>query len=360
MSFKHSFVPVLSRPEKHRKALILTDFEPARDWWFGKALQENGCAAEIRYCENNGVRKSGMNEFLRLLQYVFFPLSQLRNYGKFDVIIGWQQFFALNLAFWLRFFHVKKRSKIICMTFIYKTKSGILGKVYYRYMKWIVNSHYIDSFIVHSRNEVERYADIFKCGKERFHFVRLVNDILAHADSRTEPFVFSTGRSNRKFQLLYALSEAYDIPVKIATDTFPPKVPPRVEILQNCSGDAMLSEMMKCFCVVIPLEIPEVSSGQLTCLQAMMCGKPVICTRSSALEDYVSDGETGLFFDNTVDSLKRCIDLLSDRDFYNRISNNARDFCVSECTPKEMARKVLSTVGLDDLAPSQGKVFQEN
>jgi glycosyltransferase involved in cell wall biosynthesis len=46
---------------------------------------------------------------------------------------------------------------------------------------------------------------------------------------------------------------------------------------------------------VIPLVETDIAAGQVTILDSMNLGKPVIATRCIGTEDYIEDGATGMF-----------------------------------------------------------------
>lgn len=82
----------------------------------------------------------------RYLWYFLFPLQIVALRHEYDKIIGWQQFYALNYVF-LSLVCSKKVNDVTVMTFIYRRKRGLIGKLYHRYMNYIVTSKYVDRFI---------------------------------------------------------------------------------------------------------------------------------------------------------------------------------------------------------------------
>jgi len=315
------------------KYLLLTDYKPPVDWEFARGFT-SGCGEipDIHYCVTNWPRTNIWRKVKRYLLYFLFPLRQVRFNGKYDVIIGYQQFYALNMVFFMSLFGMQKKSRFFAMTFIFKKKRGLAGTIYKRYMKRIVNSCYLDRLFVYSKEEASYYADLFGCDSSKFVYVPLAIGELPALDIRKGDYCFSAGRSNRDYAFLCSAFSHLPYHLIIATDLAVRDIPGNVEVLRDCFGDDMLSCMSGAFCVIIPLEDQQVSSGQLVALQAMQMGKPVIITRSSGIADYIEDGVTGLLMDNTEESLARDLLKLSDTAEYDRIAQNAARFVRENCS----------------------------
>lgn len=313
--------------------LLLTDYKPPVDWEFARGFA-SGCgeAPDIHYCVTNWPRTNIWRKIKRYLLYFLFPLRQLRFNGKYDVIVGYQQFYALNLVFFMSIFGIQKKSRIFAMTFIFKEKKGFTGSIYKRYMKRIVNSSCLDRIFVYSKEEAAYYADLFGCNRSKFVFVPLGIGELPALDIRKGDYCFSAGRSNRDYAFLCSAFSHLPWQLLVATDLAVRDVPGNVAVLHDCFGDDMLARMAGAFCVIVPLEDRQVSSGQLVALQAMQMGKPVIISRSSGISDYIEDGVTGLWMDNTEESLANALLKLSDREEYDRIARNAARFVRENCS----------------------------
>ena len=110
----------------------------------------------------------------------------------------------------------------------------------------------------------------------------------------------------------------------------------------------MLAKMAHCHCVVVPLKNRSVSSGQLVVLQAMALGKPVICTDSDGLKDYVQDGITGFLIDNRKESLLSALHYISEQSVYGRFSCDARESYLKNFTEEAMYKRIGSIVNDND------------
>jgi len=323
------------------KCLLLTDFKPAEDWPFSAGFEEGfGEKPDVHYCVSNWLRTNIWLKVKRYLLYFTFPLSQLKYNGRYDAIIGYQQFYALNLVFFMKLLGIKKKSKVFVMTFIYKEKRGLLGRLYKSYIKSIVNSRYLDGLFVYSRGEVEFYSRCLGCDPSKFTYVHLGIGELPTVTVNKGDYCFSAGRSNRDYTFLCRAFKNLPYRLLIATDLAIDDAPDNVEVLGNCYGQKMLDYMAGAFCVIIPLDNQFVSSGQLVVLQAMQMRKPVIVTRSGGIADYIKDGETGLIMDNTEESLAASLARLSDPAEYERLARNAGSYVHDNCSQSGRGKTV--------------------
>ena len=306
--------------------LLLTDFAVKPDWEFLTGFRKVCTESpEVHSCTSNYLRKGLFDRFRRYLLYFTFPLSQLKYNGRYESIIGYQQFYALNLAFFMRLFGVKKRSRLYVVAFIYKDKKGLIGKLYRKYIKRIISSGYIDRFFVFSTSEPAYYASLFDCPKDLFIPCRLGIDTLNDITGCKGDYFFATGRSNRDYDFLMSEFVGSKRKLLIATDEPLRPASDNISVLSDCSGMEMVRTMAGAFCVLIPLKNPDISAGQLVALQALQLGKPVIATRCPGLSDYLEDGITALLMDNTHESLADCIERLSDPLVYEQLSQKAKE-----------------------------------
>ena len=102
--------------------------------------------------------------------------------------------------------------------------------------------------------------------------------------------------------------------------------------------------MARSHVVAIPLKDRNISSGQLVVLHAMSFGKPVICTKSDGIQDYV-ERTTGLLLDNTEPEWNAALKILyEDMDCYNKMSNSARAVFSSKFTYESMYNNIATLI----------------
>lgn len=239
-------------------------------------------------------------------------------------IITTQQFYGLIIVFYSRLLHLRKKYSLTVLTFIFKPKKGIIGSLYFHFMKYIVNSKYIDGIVVYSEKEVKYYEELFGCKKGLFHYVRLgkTDESKSHVSEKGE-YLISVGRSNRDYDWLISIIAKTDYKLIIVNDSFKGEtITSNVQILSSCYKDEMIELIAKSFCVIIPLLDPNISAGQLVALQAQNLHKPVIATESNGISNYISNGETGFIIKKDEKSLLDVLNKLKDEAIYDELSDN--------------------------------------
>lgn len=330
------------------KNLILVDFGPEQKYQFDKHLEKyTGIKSETKCKQSNQFHGGAVQNLLRFVCYFVYPLIWSFSYRKYNQIIGWQQFYGINYAFWLRVFHRKGRKNVNVMTFIYKPKGGFAGKIYDKYMRYAVTSKYINKLIVFSSKEVELYSNYFGISKDRICYIPLGNDfnsVVANNDV-ADKYIFGTGRSNRDWDFVINSLNDTEYKVQIACDGLNKVSSDNVTILDNCFFEETDKRMAEAYCVVVPLKDINVSSGQLVILQAMCYGKPVIATRCGGSCDYIEDGKTGILINNNQEELLAALEkLYSDKEFYKNISDNALNYYLANHTEEKMAENIAKAI----------------
>lgn len=307
---------------------ILSDFRDSSEWEFLRLLEQH---SHLSFSWINETRASvRVPKWQRILYYLFVPLRRFHQLKKADRIVAWQQFFGLIFAFYCRLFHVTKHFRLYVMTFIYKPKAGLIGKVYDRVMYYIIHGGYIDKLIVYTENEVEYYAHHFGVPKSMFVFLpysleeRPVpprNEQLIQQD-----FIFAPGRSNRDYaKLCRIIGENRYARLHIACDTYvEEKSYENVTLHTYLFGEEMREYMYNSRCIAIPLKDPNIGSGQLVFLQAMQLGKPIVCTRCPAVKDYLIDGHNALLVSTDEEWIQAFDRLYHDPELYAHLQRNAR------------------------------------
>lgn len=327
-----------------KRNIILIDFDASPKWEMDAVLSEiTEEDWDIAKCVTNKYHKNKFDSLKRIFLYFFFPLTIVIKRKKYDKIIGWQQFFGLNIAFWCRLFRLKKRNDITIMTFIYKKKNGIIGTIYHKYMSYILSSKYIDRIICYSKNECKYYSQLFNIKEQKFIFTHLGIAPISCNDTSNHGYIFAPGRSNRDFDFLSDVIG--DTPYKciIACDSLKNKVyPPNITILNNCTDENMINVMAHSRCVAIPLKDLMISSGQLVALQAMALGKIIICTCANGITDYV-DNEYAFVLQNDINTWKQTLNcIFNDDDIVKTKANLALQHFNNQFTENTLFRNIAT------------------
>ena len=134
-----------------KENVILIDYNAPDNWEFHKAIEKT---TGIKWCVYRAISNENHGGFLQKLirygKYFLVPMKIAKNHKRYNKILAWQQFYGLILAFYFRLFRVQNTPEIVVLTFIYKAKKSFVGKLYDKFMRYIVTSEYIKYFVVFS------------------------------------------------------------------------------------------------------------------------------------------------------------------------------------------------------------------
>lgn len=153
----------------------------------------------------------------------------------------------------------------------------------------------VDRFIVHSRAEVTAYSEWLDLPRERFEFVPLqrATRAVTFDEDGERPFVLSMGSAHRDYRLLFAVLGELGYPSVIVAGLHAVeglKIPPNVEVRSGLTAEQCHELVQRARLSVIPVANRNTASGQVTLLDAMVFGRPVIVTECPASVDYVRHG----------------------------------------------------------------------
>ena len=277
---------------------------------------------------SNFARKSqsSLIEVYRYFQYFYFPFKLFLNRGKIRNLISWQQFYGILFAFYSRLFKVKKRTRLVILTFMYTPKKGLIGRLYRWFMHYSVSNDYVDHIVCFSEKEIAWYIEEFGFIPEKISFLPVAVRKMPHFDNTiaSERYVFTAGYSGRDLDFVIRSLNNTSYRVVVA-DSHTKELPAdNVQIEADAIGDKMFQLMANSYVMITPLKDKLKTAGQLMSLQAMQLGKPVICTNSAGMKPYIEDNYNGLFINNTKEDLLEALDkLYNDDNLYKKLSANA-------------------------------------
>ncbi len=327
-----------------KKRLILAGNPVPEDWEFQKGLEQTtGKSWEVRrWCINE---YTGIKKYTRYAKYALYPLYLAVVRNRYEVILSWEQFFGLVMAYYLQLFHGRKCPPVDIMTFIYRPKKGLVGKLYFHFVRTAVTAPCIRRIYVFGKSEIETYRQLFglppeKLRAETLGIADISERIRAMKPVRKDTFYLAAGRSNRDYDFLRAAWTGHTEPLCILSDRESALDTDTIRYEKDCHGDAYLRLLADARAVVIPLRSRDFSSGQLVVIQAAMLGKPVIVTENDTIRDYIEDGKTGFIIPKNKEALWEAIRRLEDEALYTQMCRNAREKFEADFSLYELGRRV--------------------
>ncbi len=157
----------------------------------------------------------------------------------------------------------------------------------------------VDCFIVHSREEVTAYSSWLDLPPGKFEFVPLQRAMrpIVIAEEQGAPFLLSMGSAHRDYKLLFSVLRELGYPSVIVAGAHAVAgldVPPNVEIRSGLSAEECYALVQRSRVSVVPIANRHTASGQVTMLDAMMFGRPLVVTECPSSVDYVTDNHDAL------------------------------------------------------------------
>lgn len=293
----------------------------------------------------------------RYAAYFIFPFKIFLDRKRYGTILGWQQFYAINFALFCRLFHVKKQNVVVAVNFTYKSKKGVIGKLYHAYMKFSCDNKYIDYFHVLSHNYVSVCSKELGIDKNRFIVTAFgvpdtwedMKDLKVALDD----YSLSIGRSNRDFDFLVEVWRQDCLKDKllvIASDTWEPtmNLPDNVIFRNDIKYDESFAWFNNSNLCITSIADGNICSGDTVLLTGMMFAKPVVVTTPSTLaEMYVKDGINGIHISKVAeDAANKIAALLGDKEHMLSIGKSARASFLSNYSRRSMGVSLCSQIDI--------------
>lgn len=319
-----------------KKNIILADCVAAEVETFREGLEEStGLKFSIESFINNKGHGSKLKQLGRYARYFTVPFKVFLHRKEYGVIVGWQQFYANLFAFYCRLFCTKKVNLLVSCNFTYKSKGGVIGKVYYRFMKYALANRYVDYLHVPSHKYAERCCYELNIPLSKFIVTTFgIPDewnIWKSSEAPCKSYVLSIGRSNRDFDFLlkvWASDLLKKIKLVIISDTYKPSlpVPHNAVIYDNITGAASKPWIAHCEMMMLPIDDGNIASGDTVLLSGMQMEKVVVITKPSTLaEMYIHNGIDGFAAEKDVDSFAELVcSLMKDENLRCKIGRQAR------------------------------------
>lgn len=244
-----------------------------------------------------------------------------------------------------------KRVPIFLVGFIYTLRrSRLLTELRRWYFRFVL--HRTTGIICHSTLETVRYAKLFDLPQERFGVVLFALNVERPEGLEVQEggYAMSAGRAERDYALLSRAWAGMPIDLHIVCDTAEPlqsvAFSPQIKVLRHCFGEDFIREIAGADFVVVPLKDMELSAGQMTLLQSMSLGKPVIISRTPTTEEYGEHMKTLYFVEfGSEQALREAVRRMADdAELRTRIGKAARRHYEDNFTVSSYVDGVLATV----------------
>lgn len=333
------------------KNIILIDCKKEQIIDFLKGLQEETKISwEIEATLSNWGRTSLWLKLKRYLMYFYVSFKVFCHRKEYNKIVGWQQFYALIFVFYCRIFKVKKTFSVYIMNFTYKNKKGIIGKIYFKFMRYILQSKYIDGIHVLSREYASLCAKNFHIKENKFCITPFgIPDLYGKYSPLEEKreYILAIGRSNRDYDWLINEWRKINIKLYIISDEYKPtiNIPNNIEIINNISGEKQYPYILGCKLLILPIKDSNICSGDTVLLTAMSFKKTVIITTPSTLSEmYIKNRINGLLVEKVHGELKKLIDEIEKENI--NLGENARKSYKKFFSRFNMGKKVGNFINL--------------
>lgn len=339
-----------------RKNIILADCCPEEVKSFANGCNEvSDTPFEIVSKISNWGYDSFIKNLWRFILYFSFPFKVFLCRESYNIIIGWQQFYAINFAFFCKLFHVKKKNIVVVANFTYKRKKSFLGWLYHKYMKFSCNNRYIDYLHVLSFKYVPICCEELGLDENKFIVTGFgIPDTYEEMKGLKAPldnYSLSIGRSNRDFYFLVNVWKQdclKDKTLVIASDTWKPDIdiPKNVIHHNDIKYDDSFAWFNSCDLCITSIADGNICSGDTVLLTGMMFAKPVIVTSPSTLaEMYVKDEENGLCIPkDPVIAANKIAELLSNKRKMLELGKSARDSFLANFSRESMGKAIGSKI----------------
>lgn len=263
-----------------------------------------------------------------------FFLFAVRGFIKglgYDVIISWSGVVGLFVGF-LKLIFLQDKPTLFVKTFIFRPRANKIIN-WFRFWSCKICTKKMDGIICHSSDEVSYYTNLFHLSHKQIRFIPYGIELpnVNFQKKGGKPYIASAGRSNRDYELLRTAMDGIEMKVKIYCSRDHKK------ILRNVKNsnfethiDTPLEEFLRALSdslfVVVPLKIPEISSGQLVLLQAMALGKAVIATDCWGTRDYIKHMENGILVapNNASELREKILYLLDNPEEVGKLGRDAK------------------------------------
>ncbi|MGD9972518.1 MAG: glycosyltransferase family 4 protein [Desulfatirhabdiaceae bacterium] len=342
------------------RVLLLVDWVPDKGSLLMKSLRKAGLDCDIMGTDFHLSRWTPLNKILS--HWPKCLLVSIRAFQKrhdYDCILAWQQIMGMFLGM-IKWITGSSVPNIFILT-------AIIVERHNPVQEWIRRK-----FISLSCKRVNHIGFLSNTYKKiiqsRFHWPDsrtvllkspiILPEIPEFSGYRPDGYVYSVGRSCRDYKTLFAAARQCRRQFVVVTSREAVSglsIPDNVTLHFDTFGKDADRLMQNCAAVIIPLNTDNSPAGELTLLEAMCYGKPVIITRTVITREYVIHGENGYLVpkQDSQTLVEAVNDLLSNSEKATKMGLLARKNVLEHHAMDVFTQKISDTIIRD--RRSEGK-----
>jgi glycosyltransferase involved in cell wall biosynthesis len=283
------------------RLLILVNWKEQGEWSFLHFLKNT--VRKVDVLQPVSFKPAANSRLIYLSNYLsefYVPLLALIPRKNYDVTVSWQMRLGICYGILKRIVHSRKPPVHIIQDFhIDLTQTRRLYRVQIALMKLAIPG--IDYFFCTSTEEEKIYSPMFGIDRSRIVFLPLIapRSLFEEPDRPKKDYIFSYGNSDRDFETLIRAVAHLNIKTYILSGKYQPHIPlpENVSILRDrISEKELIDWIASSRMVVFPLKDYRISAGQLSMLEVMALGRPLIITENMATKEYAVHRQSALFF----------------------------------------------------------------
>ena len=238
----------------------------------------------------------------RAARYLSSALEALRTLLAMpghDAAVAWQQVVGVALAAVAPGF-LLRRCPVTVAGFI-GTQAGPLPIRVLRDMATRRALRRAAAVVCYSTHEAARLRALFPSAADKIHSLALGFDIPRPRGPNSPvcpSYAMSAGMSNRDYATLFSAASKFEGELLV----YAPKTalngrddyPSNVTIASDFTWKRFFEDMAMARVVLVTIDDPDKTAGQLVAVQAMHLGRPIVATRCAGLDDYLHDGHTAI------------------------------------------------------------------
>lgn len=271
--------------------------------------------------------------------------------SDYDAALAWQQIVGVAVAVIAPSSRLR-RCPLTIMGFIW-SDSGSAAVRTVRRLATARGLHRAAAIVCYSSLEAERLRSAFPAASAKVHFEPLGFDIPWQPTLKVPPerrVIVSAGTSNRDYTTLWASASAVPAAIRVfarpeVLDVAVP-APANLQVESDFTWGSYFSEMASAGAVVIPIDDPHKTAGQLVAIQAMHLGRAIVATDCDGLRDYLRNDETAVLVPpHDAHGLAEALTaVVTDRELAERLGDAARRQAKAQLTASAFWSRILGIV----------------